>query len=489
MFVLLSACYGWHIALCADSPLFGFPYRLFGLDMNVNLRWAESIIQQGWLNPNPPHPYNHWMSKVGSYEEWEAWWQNIRIFQQSPLYAYFLVPFISVTRDLIYIHIVQGLIAILLCYLISRIAEAISGRVLCGRIAFVLAAFYAPFFVYSWMILRDLLGWIILLALLLAMFKLADTLEWRAKRLWAGTVGALLGIGFLARETFLLIIPLTLLFYSIQFYRQKEWKTLATMASAVAIAISPLIIRNVVVGAPPLSSSNRFAENFIEGNAGNAHPYRFVIPPEMRNILETSGGKGRLVVVETLRTHPGVFSFVKLQAMKVISLFDPFESPDNINVYYVEKISPLVRWGIKHWMIFTPGLIGLFLSLWQRDRRHWPLWLMLIASLAGVFITAPFSRYRQSLALFWIPWAAYALVILLESARHQAPRRAAMIAIAMITGWILSLGPLARCPKDKYERSLEYIKSLDYYSALGQTNKVEETRAFIRATFPEEANW
>jgi hypothetical protein len=194
--------------------------------------------------------------------------------------------------------------------------------------------------------------------------------------------------------------------------------------------------------------------------------------------------------METLRTHPNVFSFVRLQFLKVLSLFDPFESPDNINVYYVEKISPLVRWGIKHWMIFTPGLVGLGLSLWRRDKRHWPLWLMLAASLAGVFITIPLSRYRQLLVVFWIPWAAYALLFLSESFRQQSKRRAGAVAIALLVGWTLSLGPLARCPKDKYERSLEYIKSLDHYVPLGQTNKVEEIRAFLQKTFPEEAgNW
>jgi len=46
------------------------------------------------------------------------------------------------------------------------------------------------------------------------------------------------------------------------------------------------------------------------------------------------------------------------------SLLDPFEPSDNLSIYFVARISPVVRFGLKYWMIVVPGLGGLMLTLY-----------------------------------------------------------------------------------------------------------------------------
>lgn len=128
------------------------------------------------------------------------------------------------------------------------------------------------------------------------------------------------------------------------------------MVIGTIIAISPLVTRNMLVGAPPLSSSNCFAESFILGNAGGSSPFQSVIPSETGEILLETQGRGLAVIRETLKSHrDGWRGLVQLQFLKLLSLLDPFEAPDNLSFYFVAHISPVVRFGLRYWMLWCPA--------------------------------------------------------------------------------------------------------------------------------------
>jgi hypothetical protein len=122
--------------------------------MHANLLWARSILDQGWLNPNPHHPYADWMRGVGTPAEWLKWWGGAAIFQQSPLYAYLLAGFLAVTDDLLYVLMLQALLAASLGGLLGLITARITGRRRDGWLAFGLAGLYAPFYAYSQVLVR-----------------------------------------------------------------------------------------------------------------------------------------------------------------------------------------------------------------------------------------------------------------------------------------------------------------------------------------------
>src|SRR5688572_13892948 len=107
--VCALAAQGFHIWKCATSPLFYFSEVFRNSDMFTTRVWARSILEQGWMNPDPHHPQTTWMQKVGTPAQWEAWWGGRQIFQQSPLYTYVVAAFLAFSNDLIYLHIFQGL--------------------------------------------------------------------------------------------------------------------------------------------------------------------------------------------------------------------------------------------------------------------------------------------------------------------------------------------------------------------------------------------
>src|SRR5262249_23484491 len=155
--------YAVHLSYCQNSALPFLDAVFTNSDMNANLRWAMSINAQGWLNPLPYHPYTKWMHGIAPYTQWVQWWGSHHIFQQSPLYGYLLA--LSPT-NLILVRIVQGLMSAGVCVFLGLLTTRIAGRN-AGWIAFWLAALYAPFYAYSWPLLRDGLGWFITAALLL----------------------------------------------------------------------------------------------------------------------------------------------------------------------------------------------------------------------------------------------------------------------------------------------------------------------------------
>ena len=55
------------------------------------------------------------------------------------------------------------------------------------------------------------------------------------------------------------------------------------------------------------------------------------------------------VIKRVFASHPaGLLGWAKLQAAKLRSLLDPFESSDNLSLYFVANISPVVRCGFEN---------------------------------------------------------------------------------------------------------------------------------------------
>jgi 4-amino-4-deoxy-L-arabinose transferase-like glycosyltransferase len=478
------ALYLINVWFCARSAAFYMPYAYLSSDMHANLLWAESISKQGWLNPSPYHPYLDWMERVGKYEEWERWWQTPKIFQQSPLYAYVLAGFRAFSEDLLYPILFQAALAVALCGCLGRITARISGNNKAGWIAFGVAGLYAPFHLYSTMILRDMLAFFIAGALLLVLVELQqEAASPRARRWLSAGAGLLLGLGFLTRESFFLIVPMVWAMGGWLLWRRNEKLNAALVVGLTVLTLSPLFIRNAVVGAPLLSSSNRFPEAFIQGHARGTMAWGLVIPNESRQILERSQGRSLAVVRETLATHDHPGTWLKLMGAKLLMLLDPFEMPDNVSFYFMERISPVIRFGLEYWMIVVPGIGGLIMGLLKRDQRHLWLWLLLPTLIAGVILGVALSRYRQILAVLWIPWAGYFLFQIWLQARENW-RRAAMLVGACVAGWLMVLGPLSRVPREYYERRAEYFIAAKIYDSMQQPEKAAEMRAILQQYFP-----
>jgi len=480
--LIVGLLYTANVFYCEHSTLKFMDVALPNSDMHANLMWARSIREQGWLNAAPYHPWNDWMQQIAPYSQWVEWWGGEQIFQQSPLYAYLLSPFVE---HLIIFRILQALMGIGTCVFIGLFTARMASRA-AGWIAFWLAALYAPFYAYSWPFLRDGIGWLLTAAALWALSEMTATV-WPSgrARLFGWLAGVLLGLGFLARETYLLLIPVVWITLACIAWKRRHWGIVTRTALATVLTICPLVYRNWVVKAPLLSSSNRAAEVFIASNAAGARPYIFTIPAATQGILAETHGRTWPAIQASIASYPdGVRGWARLQVLRFISLFDPYESGDNLSFYFVAHISPVVRFGLRYWMILPIALAGLFLSIARKEHAQLWMWVFLPIVLSSVLFGTAVSRYRQSLMIFFIPWTAYFLMIMWSLINRRKFRTSAYWAMALLAGWALICGPLSRQPRGQYERPQEYFASVMIYHWLGEEQNERAMLAFARRMFP-----
>jgi 4-amino-4-deoxy-L-arabinose transferase-like glycosyltransferase len=482
--LVVAILYGVNLFYCQHSSLKFMDVFFANSDMHSNLLWAKSIRDQGLLNPLPFHPWATWMQGVAPYSQWTQWWGGQQIFQQSPLYAYLLS---AMLHNPLLMRAVQALMGIGTCVFLGTFTARMSGQV-AGWITFWLSALYAPFYAYAWPFLRDGLGWFITAALLWALSELIQV-EWSTERAgrFAWLSGVLLGLGYLARETYLLAIPMAIAVLAGFAVRRRQWGILVRVCLALTLSLLPLMIRNYAVNAPLLSSSNRFAETFIQGNVSGTIPTTVVFDPgQMGRILTATHGRTLSLIRVTISTHPeGLRGWLKLQEAKAMTLLDPYEIPDNLSFYFVARVSPVVRWGLRYWMILAPALAGLVMSIWRRQFACIWIWTFLPIFLVGLFIGFPLSRYRQSLMVFLLPCAGYFLACLWSYLQNREFAKVALCGLYLLAAWGLLLGPLARRPGTQYERPQEYLISSEIYHALGQEEKATEMLEAVRLKFPQ----
>ncbi|HVH07666.1 MAG TPA: hypothetical protein VNE71_16865, partial [Myxococcota bacterium] len=138
-----------------------------------------------------------------------------------------------------------------------------------------------------------------------------------------------------------------------------------------------------------------------------------------------------------LTTHPDVGSYVGQLRRKFAMALCWYEVPNNTNFYYYRLHSRALSLLPVTFALVAPlALLGLALAL-PRLRQLAVAYLLVAALLAPLLVFYVLSRFRVSLALALIPFAAAALVTLL---RWTAERRwgrcaAALVALAVLGAW------------------------------------------------------
>ncbi len=421
-------------------------------------QWAQRILAGDWLGRDTYHPYFDWMREIAPLETWYRWWGGKEIFHQAPLYPYLLAGLLALFRESVpWVLLAQLLIGAIQPLIMYRLgAMLFEPRV--GLIAAAVTALYGPFIFHQGVLLRDWLSPILeplaLLALLVARRR---GLGWN----WV-VVGAALGLALLTKETVLLLIPLVLLWIIIN--HGGAWRQAATATSWVLIGLiltlSPLLLRNAVVGAPLFALSNRITEVFAIQNKADTSSWQASLP----DILERSQGRPSSGTLETVKTYQGdLLQFVKRQLWKLNAIRDPIEIPNNVSFSYGLELSPALRWTLGYSFVFPLGLAGLLVSL-RAWRRHSLVFLYGLAAVAGLMATYPIARYRLVLVPVLILCAAAILIHLVVSIQERRTIFAIGI-IGLVLGCFLiqrSFQPLAVEEADVY--SLDYLASAQVYA-------------------------
>ena len=406
-------------------------------DMRAYWEWAHKILAGDLLGRDTYQVYTKYMQAVAPLETWYRWWGGKEIFRTAPLYPYLVAGLLSLSgHSLHFVMLVQLLVGVLhplvLCGLARKLFDARTGLV-----AAFLTALYGPFIFYQGVLLRDWLPPILEPLSLLALLKARES----GRGLAWGIAGAALGLALLTKESVLLFIFLVGLWLLWEY--RSEWRRAvgagACLLIGLLLCLSPLVIRNLVVGAPPFSLSNRALSSFITGNAADSVPVGWAaIPGTMKMILQRSDGKLLPVIRETLKTYQGHYgAFLFKELLKLGGLVDAHEETgEGVSFYYGLEISPVLRLTFRYGFIFPLGVAGFLVSL-PAWRRHRLIYIYLTAVLGGLMFSMVQERYRLTLVPVLTLYAAAFLVWLVDALRKKQAARA-LVGLGLVLGITLT---------------------------------------------------
>lgn len=396
-------------------------------DMNTYHVWGERIARGDLWSDAVFHPMHGWhrdaaesqLRRVGVPQAevealWEIW-AGGKTFHAEPLYAYMIgATYALFGARAQAVHVWQSLAGIAIVIAIFCVSRRLFGD-LVATVAASMASLCGPLLFYEMLLLRatalSLVGLLLVAALLSS--SVSDS---RFGRLGLGLA---VGLAVLLKSVFLPFgVGLLVLFG----WSRRRLLPVAAIGIGMVLGVTPALVRNLHVGAPPLALASMNAATFAIANGSSYLPeYNEFDAAQVGEILGRSGGEFGATVRETIATHAGIGGYLGLLARKAATIWHWHEMPNNANFYYHRRYSTVLRLLPVTFLIVGPlGLAGLLLSL-ARFRERWPLLLLAATHLLVLAVALHQSRYRMPLFVALIPFAAWTLV---RAASWIADRRA-----------------------------------------------------------------
>ncbi|MEO8149281.1 MAG: glycosyltransferase family 39 protein [Bacteroidia bacterium] len=454
-------------------------HRYAESDMHFYDEWAKLIAHGDWLSNRSFHQYDashQWIAdyyfkthpdeavqlqkQLGSNKSPEAlgqllWhkWDGGKIYHQDPLYIYIVAVIYKIFgEDVRYVFVLQmiiGIFSILLIYLITRKHFGNTAALVSG----MLAACCGPLMFYELVLVRES---IIVFAGLLLVFLMDEAFEKISTKNFL-ILGVTISLCILLKSVFLLFLLLTLVLIFFIFRKQPNliFRHAAILLAGAFVAYSPLLIRNAIVGVPLMTQNSvgsiaAIASNDVSYNPQESYELNLKNTTE---ILEKTGGKTLPSFIYSLKTHPGVFSYLTLVFKKFALVFHWYEFPNNKNFYYYRLHAPVLWFTFVNLLIIAPlALVGIVVAAIQR-KKLWSLYLLMLMHLLLLVVFLVLSRYRIPLEAAMIPFAGFAVAEIIKNL--QSKIKYALIMIAGIVGVGIWVGrPLPE--------SITFIRGMDY---------------------------
>jgi len=432
-------------------------------DMNYYVEWARRIEAGDWRSASLPLPMHRWhhdvaarywaghpdekasFAQTGRDPDEALWarWMRVPRFYQDPLYAYLIAAADRAGGDAIDAMLTVQLAAgILTIFLIWSLTRAFFGDAV-AAVAGAVAVLSAPLLFYELLVLRDPLiagaG-----VLILWLFEQAR----RRGSGWSALLGVAIGAACVLKSTFIL---LGVALGGWMVYRALHGRDRAMALRAAgclagcALAIAPVMARNVAVHVPALSLASSGPLTFVSANARGATPdVGFGIDAQSLAAFlgSTDGGWG--AALQAALAARGPLDYLALVWRKWDRAWHWFEIPNNENFYYARQHVPMLAVLPVTFAIVGPlAAIGLVLAL-RRRREVWPLFVLVAVTLTPLLVFYVLGRFRVAFMAALIPFAAYAAVAIGQAARarNHATLAGLVAAVAVVALWIDR--PLAR---------------------------------------------
>jgi len=370
--------------------------------------------------------HDQWAKRIAAGD-----WQGTQVFFRAPLYPYFLgIVYALVGADYFLVRVIQFLIGGTTALLTTVLPYRGLGRRAAITAGF-LVAFHGPLIYFE--------GELLLVVLeaplnLLAVWTLDRAITRGGARAWV-VAGAMLAVAALVRPT-LLVVPPVVAAYLLWRRTSKTRVALVSYAAAILLVLSPVLVRNYVMGKDIVPVASQGGLNYYLGNNSAADGMSAIAPnfrktwsggvDDARRQAELARGRplkpsevsrywfGRALT--WARDHPG--DFVVHQLRKLGYFWDSFEIPNNQDFYFFSELARIFRLPLlTSFFVLGPlALAGLALAL-SRGRLGFA-WvsvpLLLMAVIVGFFVCA---RFRAPLVPLFAVWAGTGLWLAVDAVR------------------------------------------------------------------------
>lgn len=407
-----------------NNPVFNFPI----MDALYHSDWAKDILAGGT-------------------------WASEDVFFRGPLYPYLLAGLYKISHDSIAFAVgfqhLMGTATAGVMYLLAR--EYFSRRV--SLLAGIVAALYWPFVYFE----GDLLIVTTIIFLNTLAFLLFARAARRHKLVLYAAAGLVLGLSAIARPSVLIFFPAVPLFiYLTARNAPREaagWvRRLVVTAVACAVVITPVMVRNYVVGHAIVPIAASGGVNFYIGNNPASDGSTAIVPGTRADWW--GGYHDAIAIAEHARGHKlGLaevsnyyfdrgMQFFRDQpdqawalVFKKLRMF--WAGPERANNKFIYFFWNLA--GMKYvplpgfWLIAPLGLLGAVV-LWRRRRDLAMFYLFVVLYMVGVVAFFVNARFRLPVVPVLILFAAYGAFFLIESyRRHSFHLVRALVVLAAAT--------------------------------------------------------
>ena len=435
----------------ADSPI-ADSYRFNQMDMAYFERWAAWIANDDLLGRQPAHPRHQWHSLVAQAhfithpelldgksfldlnkeqkmaavtDIWNRWYGGTR-YHQEPLYPYLIAAVYTVTQELRFVYLLQMVAGALTIGLLFGVTRRVFGD-LAGVLAAGTALGFGPLIHYEMSLLRCSLITMTGLAVVWVAQSLRERPRSRHRVPWLFAFGCLVGLATALKATYAVVA--CGLLAGVYWPRRREGsaiaRELAPICLGAALCLSPVIVRNIIVGAPVLGLSSVAAVTFAGSNFSGYVPklgwFPFDHPESLAAIMAEGEGRFLATVAATLGTHPSIESYLALLWEKLAQVFHWVELPNNTNFYYSCQHSIVLtvqRHLVAAWWILPLALVGGAVS-WRQRRRVGGLTWYAVCCLAPLIVLYTLSRFRVPFVVAMLPFAAFGCLFLADVLRQR----------------------------------------------------------------------